>query len=129
MTSCRADDVMPSARVQVITFCDGDENDENTLHNFEAPSPQNGYCHGQSSWQVMRQHSDFADGKGRFVTHALMHTGANPKGGGTYPPPPFGALFFAKKFKIYKFDCPLTKIPAAPLRTQVVLEIELFEHV
>ena len=47
----------------MTTFCDNDPSDPDTLHNDEAPSEQNAMCDGNSTWEVMRQHSDFKDGQ------------------------------------------------------------------
>ena len=49
--------------LQVVTFCDNDESNLETLHNDEAPSQQNTVCGGRSAWEVMRDHEDFRDGQ------------------------------------------------------------------
>ena len=48
---------------KITDFCDNDPNDENSLHNNEAANEQNIICQSQSSWQVMRNHEDFINGK------------------------------------------------------------------
>lgn len=46
---------------QVVNFCDSDADDPSYLHNSEAPTKQNKWCDGKSSWEVMREHPDFKD--------------------------------------------------------------------
>ncbi|KAJ8028190.1 Calcium-activated chloride channel regulator 1 [Holothuria leucospilota] len=52
-------------------FCDSDPNDPATMHNAEAPNRQNLECGGRSTWEVMREHEDFNDGKNppRIITN------------------------------------------------------------
>ncbi|PIK34337.1 putative calcium-activated chloride channel regulator 4-like, partial [Apostichopus japonicus] len=47
---------------EVTNFCDSDADDPSYLHNSEAPTKQNKFCDGRSSWDVMREHPDFNDG-------------------------------------------------------------------
>ncbi|PIK62364.1 hypothetical protein BSL78_00682 [Apostichopus japonicus] len=44
---------------EVTNFCDSDADDPSYLHNSEAPTKQNKFCDGRSSWDVMREHPDF----------------------------------------------------------------------
>ncbi|XP_038047849.1 calcium-activated chloride channel regulator 3A-1-like [Patiria miniata] len=50
----------------ISTFCENAANGvpEGNEHNREAPNLQNTECQGKSIWEVMRQHRDFAAGKG-----------------------------------------------------------------
>lgn len=50
--------------LQVTNFCDSDADDPSYLHNSEAPTKQNKFCDGRSSWDVMREHPDF---NGRII--------------------------------------------------------------
>ncbi|XP_078612939.1 calcium-activated chloride channel regulator 1-like [Branchiostoma floridae x Branchiostoma japonicum] len=48
---------------QVTGFCHSDpEGDPLSYHNREAPNKQNVMCNGQSAWDVMNKHQDFAGG-------------------------------------------------------------------
>ncbi|XP_078612941.1 calcium-activated chloride channel regulator 4A-like [Branchiostoma floridae x Branchiostoma japonicum] len=48
---------------QVTGFCHSDpEGDPLSYHNREAPNKQNVMCNGQSAWDVMNKHQDFANG-------------------------------------------------------------------
>ncbi|XP_019622123.1 PREDICTED: epithelial chloride channel protein-like [Branchiostoma belcheri] len=48
---------------KVTGFCHSDpEGDPLSYHNREAPNKQNVMCQGQSTWDVMNKHQDFANG-------------------------------------------------------------------
>ncbi|XP_078612940.1 calcium-activated chloride channel regulator 1-like [Branchiostoma floridae x Branchiostoma japonicum] len=51
---------------QVTGFCHSDpEGDPLSYHNREAPNKHNSVCGGQSAWDVMNKHQDFAGGANR----------------------------------------------------------------
>lgn len=45
---------------QITEFCDNDTTDESNLHVAGAPNKHNRICDLKSSWEVMREHPDFA---------------------------------------------------------------------
>ncbi|PIK56363.1 putative calcium-activated chloride channel regulator 1-like [Apostichopus japonicus] len=46
---------------QITEFCDNDTTDESNLHVAGAPNKHNRICDLKSSWEVMREHPDFAN--------------------------------------------------------------------
>ncbi|XP_071830250.1 calcium-activated chloride channel regulator 1-like isoform X3 [Apostichopus japonicus] len=46
---------------EIIDFCDNETTDAKNYHNVEAPNKLNRICGLKSSWEVMREHSDFKD--------------------------------------------------------------------
>ena len=48
--------------LQVDSFCDDEDYNSNSVHNYEAPSRHNRLCSGKSSWAIMRNSPDFRNG-------------------------------------------------------------------
>ena len=51
---------LPLFQFQIVDFCDNNPLDRPNLHNREAPNKHNRLCGLSSSWEVMRQSTDFA---------------------------------------------------------------------
>ena len=66
---------------QVTQFCDKDdpETPVHLRHNSDALNEQNIYCNGRSSWEVMREHEDFKNGRYLNITmYHVVHAGRIP---------------------------------------------------
>ncbi|XP_071817423.1 calcium-activated chloride channel regulator 4-like isoform X3 [Apostichopus japonicus] len=47
---------------QIVDFCDSNKSDIRSLHNQDANNRHNKMCNKLSSWEIMRRHTDFANG-------------------------------------------------------------------
>ncbi|KAL3851881.1 hypothetical protein ACJMK2_015580 [Sinanodonta woodiana] len=48
---------------EITTFCEDDEKNQQTLHNYESPSRHNRLCEHRSTWDIILHTEDFAGGK------------------------------------------------------------------
>ncbi|KAK3581281.1 hypothetical protein CHS0354_033014 [Potamilus streckersoni] len=48
---------------EITKFCEDDERNQQTLHNYECPSRHNRLCEHKSTWDVISHTGDFAGGK------------------------------------------------------------------
>ncbi|XP_071817396.1 uncharacterized protein [Apostichopus japonicus] len=47
---------------QIVDFCDSNKSDIRSLHNQDTNNRHNKMCNKLSSWEIMRRHTDFANG-------------------------------------------------------------------